>query len=134
MLKETGITIGSRVTQIHNIIDKSQIPEDITPEELNKKVDTSPVRCLDASAEKEMISTIDKAKAEGDSVGGVFEIISTGLPYGLGSYTQWDKKLQWMEKSLLFQRLPTSIKKTCCLRTFVVRENVWFWWQKVEGV
>ena len=44
------------------------------------------------------------------------------------------KKKQKLEKSLLFQRLPTSIKKTCCLRTFVVRENVWFWLQKVEGV
>ncbi len=44
------------------------------------------------------------------------------------------KKKQKLEKSLLFQRLPTSIKKTCCLWTFVVMENVWFWWQKVEGV
>jgi len=93
LLKETGITIGSRVTQIHNIHDESQIPKDITPEELNKKVDASPVRCLNISAEKDMISTIDEAKDEGDSVGGVFEIIATGLPYGLGSYTQWDKKL-----------------------------------------
>ena len=40
-----------------------------------------------------MIAAIDKAKVDGDSVGGVFEIIATGLPYGLGSYTQWDKKL-----------------------------------------
>jgi len=40
-----------------------------------------------------MIKTIDDAKASGDSVGGVFEVIATGLPYGLGSYTQWDRKL-----------------------------------------
>ena len=41
-----------------------------------------------------MIDTIDKAKRNGDSVGGIIEIYCTGLPFGLGSYTQWDKKLQ----------------------------------------
>ena len=40
-----------------------------------------------------MIDAIDKAKNEGDSVGGVFEIVANGLPYGLGSHTQWNKKL-----------------------------------------
>lgn len=93
MLKEVGILVGSRVTQIHNIIDKTKFPNSITPELLNEKVDKSPVRCLGNDAEKEMISVIDQAKKDGDSVGGVFEIIATGLPYGLGSHTQWDKKL-----------------------------------------
>ena len=40
-----------------------------------------------------MINAIDKAKQEGDSVGGVFEVVASGLPYGLGSHVQWDKKL-----------------------------------------
>ena len=93
LLNEIGITVGSRVTQIHDIIDDSIIPSELTPEQLNQKVDSSPVRCLNRKVEKKMMNIIDKAKADGDSVGGVFEIIAIGLPYGLGSYTQWDKKL-----------------------------------------
>ena len=94
LLKEVGIEVGSRVVQIHSLKDTSPIPEGVSPEELNEMADSSPVRCLDKSTEKEMMDVIDKAKADGDSVGGVFEIIATGLPYGLGSHTQWDRKLQ----------------------------------------
>ena len=94
LLKEVGIEVGSRVVQIHSLKDTSPIPEGISPEGLNEMADSSPVRCLDKSTEKEMMDVIDKAKADGDSVGGVFEILATGLPYGLGSHTQWDRKLQ----------------------------------------
>ena len=93
LLKEVGVQIGSRVTQIYNVIDKTVIPNNLSPEALSKTVDNSPVRCLDKAAEGKMITAIDIAKADGDSVGGIFEIIATGLPYGLGSYTQWDQKL-----------------------------------------
>ena len=48
-----------------------------------------------------MIKCIDDAKTNGDSLGGVFEVIATGLPYGLGSHTQWDKKLQTRISSLM---------------------------------
>lgn len=58
-----------------------------------KAVEGSPVRCADAQAEKEMIAAIDQAKAEGDTVGGIFEVIATGVPVGLGSHTHWDRKL-----------------------------------------
>ena len=44
---------------------------------------------------------VDQAKANGDSVGGVFEVVATGMPYGLGSYTQWDRKLQAKITSLM---------------------------------
>ena len=94
LLKDVGIEVGSRVVQIHSTKDITPIPEGISPEELNKMVDSSPVRCLDKAKEKEMMDTIDLAKSDGDSVGGVFEVIATGLPYGLGSHTQWDRKLQ----------------------------------------
>jgi len=70
------------------------LPQDISPEELNRRVDGSPVRCLDKNVEKEMIAAIDQAKQAGDSVGGIFEVVATGLPYGLGTYAHWDKKLQ----------------------------------------
>ena len=94
LLKDVGIEVGSRVDQIHSVKDTTPIPNGISPEGLNKIADSSPVRCLDKSAEKEMMDVIDHAKADGDSVGGVFEVIATGLPYGLGSHTQWDRKLQ----------------------------------------
>ena len=93
LLKEVGIEVGSRVIQIHTFIDKTSLPKNISPESLNQIVDKSPVRCLDKSVELEMIQVIDKVKKDGDSVGGIFEVIATGVPYGLGNHTQWDKKL-----------------------------------------
>jgi len=101
LLKDVGVTVASRVTQIHNVIDDSKVPNDMTAIELNKIVDKSPLRCLDSVKEKKMIKIIDKAKANGDSVGGVFEVIATGMPYGLGSYTHWDRKLQSKITSLM---------------------------------
>ena len=92
LLEEIGIHVGSRVVQIHNAKDKSKY--ELTPDDINDRADKSPVRCLDTEAEKEMIEVIDKAKKAGDSVGGVFEVIASGVPYGLGSYTQWNNKLQ----------------------------------------
>jgi chorismate synthase len=53
----------------------------------------SPVRCADAKAGKAMVAAIDKAKAAGDSLGGAFEVRLQGLPPGLGSHVQWDRKL-----------------------------------------
>ena len=92
LLEDVGIHIGSRVVQIHNIKDKSEYQ--LTPNIMNDRADASPVRCLDSNTEKEMVDVIDKAKESGDSVGGIFEVIATGVPYGLGSYTQWNNKLQ----------------------------------------
>ena len=94
LLKSVGIEVGSRVIQIHTAKDTSSLVLDKTPEEISMKADLSPVRCLNKKIENEMIKIIDKAKKEGDSVGGIFEIFATGLPYGLGSYNQWDRKLQ----------------------------------------
>lgn len=93
LLEDVGIEVGSHVVQIHDAKDETLAPENLTPNQLSKIADSSPVRCLNNNAEQAMINTIDDAKNSGDSVGGIFEVIATGLPYGLGSYTQWDQKL-----------------------------------------
>ncbi|MEJ2739251.1 MAG: chorismate synthase [Dehalococcoidia bacterium] len=58
-----------------------------------QKVENSPVRCADDIAEKAMITTIDEAKAAGDTLGGILEVVIYGVPVGLGSYVQWDRRL-----------------------------------------
>jgi len=93
LLENVGIEIGSHVVQIHNVKDESPLPDDLTPNQLSITADESPVRCLDKNSESAMMQTIDDAKKSGDSVGGIFEVIATGVPYALGSYTQWDRKL-----------------------------------------
>lgn len=55
--------------------------------------DDGPVRCVDPRVERQMIDEIDAARAAGDTMGGAFEVIATGVPVGLGSYAQWDRKL-----------------------------------------
>ena len=92
LLEDVGIEVGGQVIQIHNVKDNSR--SELSPNQLSELADASPVRCLDKNAEKNMLKTIDEAKAAGDSVGGIFRVVATGLPYGLGSHTQWDRKLQ----------------------------------------
>ncbi|MDF2607862.1 MAG: chorismate synthase [Bacillales bacterium] len=58
-----------------------------------KKCEDSPVRCFDKSTEKEMINKIDQAKKNGDTLGGIVEVIVENVPAGLGSYVHYDKKL-----------------------------------------
>ena len=101
VLEELGIEVGSRVTQIHDVKDKTILSFEKSPGQISQLVDKSPVRCLNKDKEKKMISIIDKAKKSGDSVGGVFEVFSTGLPYGLGSPMQWDRKLQAKISSMM---------------------------------
>ena len=92
MLDELNINVCSRVIQILDAKDED-VPS-VKIDEINKIADRSIVRCLNKDAEKDMIKVIDTAKKNGDSVGGIIEVMCSGLPYGLGSYTQWDKKLQ----------------------------------------
>jgi chorismate synthase len=58
-----------------------------------EEAEASPLRCPDPAAEERMIARIDEARAAGDTMGGVFELVATGLPIGLGSHVHWDRRL-----------------------------------------
>lgn len=90
-LRDLGIEIASHVIQIGPVLANSVVKD--ATENLNHDADSSDVRCLDKQAEQAMIDHIDKTRREGDSIGGVFEVLASGLPPGLGSYTHWDRKL-----------------------------------------
>jgi chorismate synthase len=90
LLSEFGISILSHVTEIGGVrIESLESPW----EEIRRRAESSEVRCADTTAEAAMIEAIDKAKAAGDTLGGVFEVVALGCPVGLGSYVQWDRKL-----------------------------------------
>lgn len=90
LLEQFGVTLGSHVVALGGI--GARIPEPL-PQPLNEAADASPVRCLDREAEREMIAAIDAAKAAGDTLGGVVEVVALGVPVGLGSHAAWDAKL-----------------------------------------
>ena len=89
LLRASGVEIRSHVLRIG---DGFVAPGPVAWGALDG-VEASPVRCADESAGKAMVASIDAAKRNGDSVGGVFEVIVKGLPAGLGSFTQWDRRL-----------------------------------------
>lgn len=90
LLGRLGIRIGSHVVRLGGVAAR---PPDPWPEDLAAAADRSPVRCLDPDAEAAMIEAIDRAKSAGDTLGGVFEVVATGVPVGLGSYVGWDRRL-----------------------------------------
>ena len=90
LLEQFGIEIGSHVAELGGVVARVPTP---LPQPLNAAADASAVRCLDAEAEREMIARIDAAKAAGDTLGGVVEVLALGVPVGLGSHVSWDRKL-----------------------------------------
>ena len=99
-LEVVNISIHSRVLSIGKVFDSSTLTiEDYSS--LNAKVDNSKFRCFDSSLEQDMVDIIDDCKSKGDSIGGDIEVVALGLPYGLGSYIQWDKKINSIIGSLL---------------------------------
>ena len=90
LLDEFGIEVGSHVVALGDVTASPRSP---LPRPLNQAADASPVRCLDPLAEPAMVARIDAAKAAGDTLGGVVEVVAFGLPVGLGSHASWDRKL-----------------------------------------
>src|SRR3990167_49202 len=90
LLAEFGISILSHVTEIGGLrIGPLELPW----EEIKRRAEASELRCADPTVERAMIEAIDRAKATGDTLGGVFEVVALGCPVGLGSYVHWDRKL-----------------------------------------
>ena len=91
LLARAGITLTSHVFTIgsHTLRDRGSV--DFA--RANALPDDAPLRCVDPALEREMIAEIDRAREAGDTIGGAFEVIATGVPVGLGSYVQWDRKL-----------------------------------------
>lgn len=91
LLTELDVTVAGHVLEIGGV--RGTVPENLTIQEIQTISEASSVRCLDPLVEEEMKAAIDDAKKNGNTLGGVVEIIVGGVPVGLGSYTQWDQKL-----------------------------------------
>jgi len=90
LLAQVGVTVLGHVASLGQVAaDPAAMPGPGDRERL----DASPVRCLDGTAAAAMTAAIDAAKAAGDTLGGVVEVLAWGLPPGLGSHVHWDRKL-----------------------------------------
>ena len=90
LLKEIGVDILSHVTQMGSAKSVSNVRPTISDLSV---VDDSPVRAFNKEAELAMITEIEAAAKDGDSLGGIVEVLAYGLPVGLGSYVHWDRKI-----------------------------------------
>jgi chorismate synthase len=90
LLRACGVRIGSHLVHLGGV--EADRPAEM-PEDINAAADASPLRTLDAAAEGRMIERIDAAKREGNTLGGICEVVVTGLPVGLGSHVSWDRRL-----------------------------------------
>lgn len=91
ILELCQIRVAGHVKQIGDVVAQEDLS--LTLEEIIQRSEESPVRCLDEEAAQEMMKRIDQAKKDGDSLGGIVEVIVEGVPIGLGSHVQWDRKL-----------------------------------------
>jgi len=88
LLRELGIECWSFTAEVGGVaVDPSRATRS------REEADESPLRCPDPEGEAAMIARIDEARSRGDTIGGVFEVVVHGLPIGLGSYVQWDRRL-----------------------------------------
>jgi chorismate synthase len=90
LLAEVGVDIVGHIVSLGTVQAKT---DGLTFAQIRERSEASEVRCADPEAEKRMIEAVDAAKGQGDTLGGVFEVVAIGLPIGLGSHVQWDRKL-----------------------------------------
>lgn len=87
-LRDLGIEAWSFTAEVGGVaVDRSNMTR------TREEAEASPLRCPDPDAEVGMVARIDEARSAGDSIGGVFEVVVTGMPIGIGSYVQWDRRL-----------------------------------------
>ncbi|MGL4696266.1 chorismate synthase [Enterococcus larvae] len=91
LLKELAIDVAGHVVVLGGI--QATIPENLTVKEIQGKSEQSEVRVVDPAVEEKIKALIDDTKKNGDTIGGVVEVVVGGVPVGLGSYVQWDRKL-----------------------------------------
>ena len=90
LLSQFGVKIAGHVVAIGGVVAKSK---GLTLDKIISLSEKSPVMCADARASVSMCEKIDAATRSGDTLGGIFEIIIRGVPAGLGSYSQWDRRI-----------------------------------------
>ena len=90
LLAELGVSVGSHLVHLGGV---DAVRPEMMPGDLNAASDASQLRTLDGDAERAMIERIDAAKKEGNTLGGICEVVLEGLPVGLGSHVSWDRKL-----------------------------------------
>ncbi len=90
-LAELGIKVAGHVTEIGGVKAEPQSISNL--DDLKAQTEASPVRCYDKKVEQQMMDAIDTAKENGDSIGGIVEVIVEGVPAGVGSYVHYDRKL-----------------------------------------
>jgi chorismate synthase len=90
LLAEVGVDIVGHIVSLGTVQAKT---DGLTFAQIRQRSESSAVRCADPDAEKRMIEAVDAAKAQGDTLGGVFEVVAIEVPIGLGSHVQWDRKL-----------------------------------------
>ena len=94
-LAQFGIIIHSHVLSIVDVGYETprSLNREAYPDEMWEAVEASPMRCADAALTEKMIARILEAKGNGDTCGGIFEVVAFGVPIGLGSFSQWDRRL-----------------------------------------
>jgi len=90
LLDEFGVDVGSHVVSLGGV--RATPPADL-PRPLNDAADRSEIRVLDPAVEAEIVARIDRAKKDGDTLGGEIEVVARGVVVGLGSHVSWDRKL-----------------------------------------